>query len=321
MVAAPRAHASAPGKIILFGEHAVVYGQPSLSLAIGKRTHVEAEAGGAGVTVNGHPLDPAYHAYIVQALRLCGADGPVRLQTRSELPSASGVGSSAALSVATVAALLRLQGAPHDPARVAELAFRTEFETQGAASPNDTTVSTAGGGVLLAPKRSEAPGTQFLWELRRGEHAWAAHRVELPPLPLVVATTGRRAKTGDQVAKVRRFVEHSGFARDVVAEIGRITLEGVDALRAHDLKRVGHLMNRNHECLHTLGVDAPDLHRLVTAARNIRGAYGAKLTGAGGGGSLIALAEDPEAVRAALEALGSQALVVRPDPDGVRLEA
>lgn len=316
-----RAAASAPGKVILFGEHAVVYGEASLSLAINRRTRVQGEPRPDATTVNGYPLDTVHHGYIHQALRAGWQGGPLRLETHSDIPSASGVGSSAALSVATVAVLQRLRGEATDPRQVALGAFETEFETQGAASPNDTTVSSAGGGVLLAPRALDLPGVQPLWEIHRGERRWAAHRVRLPSLPLVVATCARKSRTSEQVAKVRRFVEHNAFGRDVVKEIGRITLEGLHALDRGDLRRVGQLMNRNHECLHTLGVDSPELARLIDAARKAPGTFGAKITGAGGGGSIVVLTEEPEEARRILEPLSLHAFVVQPDLHGVLIEA
>lgn len=297
--------ASAPGKIILFGEHAVVYGEPSLSLAIDRRMHVTGEATQGPTTVNGEALDPHHHAYIHQALQLV-AGGHVRLTTASELPSAGGVGSSAALSVAAVAVLLHLKRGTAPPLEdIARTAFEAEYATQGAASPNDTTVSTAGGAVLLSPTRL-AQG-RFLWRIERGERVWHAHGLDVPALPLVVANCGVRGRTAEQVAKVRRTVESDAGARDVVRAIGEITREGVQALAGHDLKRLGRLMNRNHEALHALGVDIPALARLVDAARKVPGTYGAKLTGAGGGGSMIALTERPDEVRRVLEGMGATA--------------
>jgi mevalonate kinase len=314
------ADASAPGKVILFGEHAVVYGEPSLSLALEKRTFVSGQPVGEAFTVNGFPLDSNFHSYIERAVKLHWKEGPLRLQTESQIPSGSGIGSSAALSVATVAVLLRLQaGGPVAPETIAAAAFQTEFETQGRASPNDTTVATAGGGVLMAPKRLEQDDVEFLWRIERGEQQWNAHRVKVPSLPLVIGVTGFKGKTSEQVAKVRRFVDRSAFARDVIKDIGRITLAGIEALRKGDLRTLGDLMNRNHEHLHTLGVDTPLLETLVQTARKVPGTLGAKLTGAGGGGSMVVLTENPDDVKSALERVGAQAFLAPASPDGVRL--
>jgi mevalonate kinase len=272
-------------------------------------------------TVNGFPLDPSYHSYIHQAIRLGWKLGPLRIQTESQIPSGSGIGSSAALSVAINAVLLRLQSKDAEVRLedIARAAFETEYETQGAASPNDTTVATAGGGVLLAPRRLEGADAQFLWRIERGERVWNAHRVRIPNLPLVVGNSGHKGHTSEQVAKVRRFVDKSSFARDTVREIGKLTMQGVEALRAGDLRTVGDLMNRNHGHLHTLGVDTPQLEKLVQAARRVPGTLGAKLTGAGGGGSMIALTESPKEVVQALERAGAHAFSVQASPTGVEV--
>lgn len=314
------ASADAPGKVILFGEHAVVYGEPSLSLALDRRTRVSGARVGDAFTVNGHPLDAAYHTYIQKAIQLHWREGPLRIQTDSDIPSGSGIGSSAALSVAVCAVVLRLsRPEPLPTEEIARAAFATEFEAQGSASPNDTTVASAGGGVLLAPQRLARDDAKFLWEVRRGERTWNAHAVRVPPLPLVVGNSGTKGRTADQVAKVRRFVDRSGFARDVLRSIGRLTLEGVDALRRGDLRAVGDLMNQNHAYLHTLGVDTPALERLAQAARRVPGTLGAKLTGAGGGGCIIALTENPEEVRAQLERAGARTFLVEASDRGVQV--
>ncbi len=313
------AEASAPGKVILFGEHAVVYGEPSLSLAIDQRTSVAGAAVGDEVTVNGRSLNPRWHRYILQAVERHW-EGPLRLQVESGVPSSSGMGSSAALSVATCAVLLRLASeAAVAPARVAEAAFDAERDAQGGASPNDTTVSTAGGGVLLAPR--EQDGLDVLWRIEREELAWVAHRVDVPKLPLVVAFTGRKGNTASMVAKVRRFVERNAFGRDVVAEIGGLVEKAVVALGDGDLAEVGRLMDRNHVLLHTLGVATPELTRLVDVARKVPGTHGAKLTGAGGGGSIVVLTEEPAEAAKALEQAGAEAFEVHASPKGVTVVA
>ena len=110
-------------------------------------------------------------------------------------------------------------------------------------------------------------------------------------------------------------VDRDPPAADMVREIGRITLDGLAALERRDLVEAGRLMDRDHVLLTELGVGHPMLDRLVAAARP--SSYGAKLTGAGGGGSIVALTDRPEETAEAIRAAGGKAFVVRPDPFGV----
>ncbi len=309
---------SAPGKVILFGEHAVVYGEPSLSFALDLRFQVEAELTSGTTRVNGEPLDERHHAYLIQALRLHWGDAPLDLRTRTTLPSASGVGSSAALSVAMVGALLALKaGANPAPEVVARGAFETERSTQGAASPNDTSVCTAGGAVTLA--RTRLDGTQPLWEITSEERTWFVQRIPLPKLNLVLGNSGVRARTGDVVARVREAVQKRAFVRRAITEIGEVTREGIEALRRADLRRVGELMDHNEDLLRRLGVETPPLRRLLDAAHAAPGTLGAKLTGKGAGGSILVLTDRPSDAVAALERAGAKPLVVVPTPRGLEV--
>ncbi|MCL2142945.1 MAG: mevalonate kinase, partial [Methanomassiliicoccaceae archaeon] len=124
--------------------------------------------------------------------------------------------------------------------------------------------------------------------------------------------------TGPLVEKVRRYREKCTFASDVVDEIGRTTLEGLDALRDGDLVRLGELMTHDHKLLSILGVSCSELNKLVNAS--LRYSYGAKLTGAGGGGSMIALTDRPEKVCEAITLHGGRPFVVRTGERGATFE-
>lgn len=314
-----RVRASAPGKFILFGEHAVVYGEPSLSLALDRRVTVSAQRRGGAISVNGATLNSYRHAYIEAALKSHWSGGGLRIRTRSRLPSASGLGSSAALSVATVAALMALEsGAPPKPSRVAKAAFEAELRVQGAASPNDTTASTHGQGVFLAPE-PEA-GLPRLWKIQRNQRTWIAHHVDAPPVSFVVAHSGQRGRTADQVALVKKRVDAGGDALKSIRRIGQITREGRKALQQNDLQRVGRLMDENHEHLARLGVETDRLAALVQASRKAPGTLGAKLTGAGGGGSMIVLTTSPPEAKRALERVQAPAWIINVGGGGLEVE-
>ncbi len=302
------ARASAPGKLILFGEHAVVFGEPALATAIDLRTEVYARPHEEWL-LNGTALD-ARAPYVQRAVTSEWKGGPLWLEVRSMIPVGCGLGSSAAVTVATLGALAA-STPPSEPEAIARRAFEVELAVQGRASPIDTTTATHGAAVLVLKEA----GKDLLWKIEKGDTRWFLHHCELPRMSLVVGNTGIAAATGPLVAGVRDKVERDPEAADAVREIGTITLEGLKALQARDLVRAGELMDRNHALLDRLGVSHPLLDRLVTAARPH--AFGAKLTGAGGGGSMFALTDEPDKVRAAIEAAGGKAFVVGTEPRGL----
>ncbi len=318
-----RAIASAPGKVILFGEHAVVYGHPAIAAVTDQRTVVEVDRCGDRFTVNGFRIHERYHSYLLKAVEeLWHEQDAVRIQTEGGVPSASGTGSSAALTVATVAALHRLQGAGTDPAdlaRVAQDAFLVERKTQGGGSPVDTSISTAGGAVAVAGK---PPGVgQPLWDVHWEDQSWHVERVPLPELDVVVGNSGVKGRTDAQVAKVRNAATKNVLVRDTLAEMGQVARDAVPLLAADDRVGLGALMDKAHACMHTIGVNHPAVQHLVDAVREAPGTYGAKITGAGGGGSMIALTDKPHRAATAIEDAGGTPYVVRLGGPGVQWDA
>ncbi len=307
---------SSPGKVILFGEHAVVYGEPAIALAVTRRfkMNVRPRDGGKGHLVDGHRMTVAHHSYFKYAVENYWDGGPLDITTDSEIPSSSGMGSSAALTTSLMGALVELSGGTIDDERerIARQSFATEYGVQGRASPTDTSTATMGKGVLLAKE----PKDGLLWHVERGGAEWYIHRVDVPQLNIVVGFTGIKGNTGELVAKVRRFWESNNFAKETVADIGNLTMEGVEALNAGNVERLGELMDRNHQMLSILGVNHPKLQRLVEAARPH--SYGAKMTGAGGGGSMIAITDEPERVAKAIEDAGGRPFIAEIGAPGLR---
>ncbi|MDD5502335.1 MAG: mevalonate kinase [Candidatus Thermoplasmatota archaeon] len=307
--------ASAPGKIILFGEHAVVYGEPCVSMAVNLRTKVSVQKSNYfESTVDGYSAYRQPH--IRTALGILWKDGPVEITTKSEIPSAAGMGSSAALVVASAAALTKLGGSEVFEEQIARTGFEVEYAVQGTASPNDTSVSSHGSAIMLCKNKRD--DLKFLWEIEKNGKRWFVHHCEFPDFNVVVGYTGARGRTSEQVAKVKNLVERYSFTRDVVKEIGQITEEGAKALAAGDLKKAGALMTKNHNLLAILGVDTPELQKLVNAA--LPTSYGAKITGAGGGGCMIALTENPDETAKAIESAGGKAYKVKLERRGVYVE-
>lgn len=303
--------ASAPGKLILFGEHAVVFGEPALSVAISLRTRVEASPSEM-TTINGRPLRRQEFPYVHAGIRRGGLEKPLSINVDSTIPKASGMGSSAAVTVGLLASLQALKGSL-DEEEVARNGFEVEHEVQGRASPLDTTTATHGGGILLLKEK----GDNFLWRIEKGGSVWNLHACSLPSMTLVVGSTGVEAATGPLVAGVKTLVDRREEAREAVTRIGEITLEGLKALRSGDLPVVGDLMRENHTLLNALGVGHPLLDTFVE--ESLPHSYGAKLTGAGGGGSMIALTDNPQRVAEAIQNIGGRAFVVSTERRGVEV--
>jgi len=306
------AHVRAPGKAILFGEHAVVYGEGAIAIALSMHFETRVRVSRSDTTrVDGRPMDRKHHGYFAEAVeRVWGDRGPLEISTTSSIPSSSGLGSSAALTVSTVGALRLLRGRLAQE-EVARDGFEVEYAVQGRASPTDTSASSHGRAIYIARE----PGEQLLWTIERPPARWCVHNLEFAPMNFVVGYTGKKGNTGELVERVRRGTEKSPEARAYIMEIGALVEDARGALRKGDAVRVGELMTRNHKLLEKLGVSSPDLERLIAAAAPH--ALGAKLTGAGGGGCMIALTTEPDACARAIDAAGGKAYRAQIDPDGV----
>lgn len=304
--------ASAPGKMILLGEHSVVYGKPAVALAIDRRI-VCTVSPSRELLVNGHRASGSIaHPHIRSVLKDNGAAN-VSVDAVTDIPTSSGLGSSAALSASFSLAVRRLFGRETDEESIAADAFNAEYTAQGRASPMDTSVCTHGGGVAL-----NCPIGRHIWSFSRGGNSWDVTEVEVPKMTFVVGYTGIHAPTGPIVERVRKYKERNRFASDVIDEIGTVTLDGVQAMARNDTEALGRIMTQNHKLLSILGVSCDQLNKLVNAS--LPYSYGAKLTGSGGGGSMIALTDRPEQVCEAIAVRGGVPMVVHTGEPGVRIE-
>jgi mevalonate kinase len=305
--------AQAPGKCIVFGEHAVVHGAPELLFAIDLSTQVVVRSAPRWV-LNGDPSAAERHPYFRSVIQSPWAGAqPVDVRAVSRIPRGAGLGSSAALSAALTCALSSTTGGVDRPA-LAQRSFDVERGAQGVGSPGDTSAAVAGGFLTV---NGEAIG-ESLWTVRDGDRTWNVRRVADPGWVWVVAHTGIPRATGDAVRAVgARLARPDGPT--LLAEFARVATEGTRAVAAGDRKTVAELMVRNHELLREVGVSHPRLEALIEAARPA--AEGAKLTGAGAGGSIVALPRqgaETELVRRLARA-GGLPFVVRPAPEGASL--
>lgn len=291
---------SAPGKIYLFGEHAVVYGEPAIACAVELRTHVCARKSDAikiCSDIGKTALDFDVHPYVSSAIKKMGSPD-VSIEITSDIPVGSGLGSSAAVTIATLAAINIEFGLGFENGELARMGHEIEKEVQGAASPTDTFVSTFGG-VVEIPSRK---------------------RLELLDCGIVIGNTNKGAspkKTAKLVQQVARLKEQYPDAiNPIIKTIGSFAKQGEALVSEKNYSSLGRLMNVNHGLLDALGVCTMELSALVYAARSA-GAYGAKLTGAGGGGCMVALSDSPQEVAKAIEKAGGQAIITSFTSEGV----
>jgi mevalonate kinase len=301
--------ATAPGKIILTGEHAVVYGRPAIAVPVWQvqATAVIGDAPtGKGCTISAP--DVGLHLRLAEstdeqplvlvtrlALRQLGVqpNPDWQISVHSTIPIASGLGSGAALSAALVRAIYRHLDQPIDPAQVSALVYESERHYHGTPSGIDNTVIAYGQPVWFV--KGESP------------------QVFMPrrSFTLVIANSGIRAPTKAAVGDVRRaWQADPAHYEALFDQIGALVYATRQAIMQADWPRLGQLFDQNQALLAQLGVSSPALEKLIGAARTA-GALGAKLSGGGRGGNIIALAEadTQAAIQQALLAAGAQAVI------------
>jgi len=301
--------ATAPGKIILVGEHAVVYGRPAIAAPVWQcvaTATIRAAAPGAGCTL--HAQDTGQQLRLDEgsveeplllvarlALAQLGLDRPDwQIDLHSDIPMASGLGSGAALSTALVRAIFRQAGSEVDPATLSALVYESERFYHGTPSGIDNTVVAYGQPIWFVKDAAFQP-----------VHPGCA-------LTLVIADSGVRSPTKETVGDVRTaWLRDPARYEAIFDAIGETVVQARLAMERGDLPGLGVLLDANQGWLEELAVSSVLLRRLIDVAR-AAGALGAKLSGGGRGGNVIALVEpaavDP--VCAALRAAGAARVLV-----------
>ena len=349
--------ASAPGKCILFGEHAVVYGQPAVAVAIDQRMSVSLELN-SDWRIDGMSFHPERHPHVEALRQRLWDSGPaLSIKIMGDIPPASGLGSSAALSVAASAALRCARGRqirdddwaegwtaarPNnvydgpwpttkgdsadfgtkavDEDECAILTHAVEAYAQGGrASPMDSSTCAHGGCIVLSDKIEEE--LNWLYSRKLNDVSWEVHSVDLVNIEdvwLVIGSTGIHAPTSQQVAKVADMLENQPDKMREIETIGIVARRGIAALMRGDMESVGRAMSENHLLLRSLGVSCPELEALISAAAPT--SLGVKLTGAGGGGCMIALTRDPKTTSEAIELAGGRTLISKLASSGMKVD-
>ncbi len=298
----PAFSASAPGKVILIGEHAVVYGRPAIAVPV---TQVRAKAIvvaeprsprgmvrilapdiGLETTLEKLPENSPFAVVIHKASAILGIDHipACSLQITSSIPIAGGMGSGAAVSVAVLRALSASIGHPLSDEQISEIVYEAEKIYHGTPSGIDNTVITYNRPVFfMKGKPIEILAVK-------------------KPFTLVIADTGVKSPTAVAVGDVRQAWEADRQHYEQLFDaVGAVAVSARKAIRAGAIEKLGPLMDENHRLLQEMGVSSPELDMLVRAASST-GAMGAKLSGAGRGGSMIALVE-PDTSNAVITAL------------------
>jgi mevalonate kinase len=309
--------ATAPGKIILFGEHAVVYNRPALAVPV-FQVYVEVEvldSSANGVWIHAPIIDlhaelaslPPDHPIGSVILKLFSTlgipspsgrgvrgEGGIEIRISSTIPVASGLGSGAAVSAALLRALSSFLSHPLPNQHINDLVFEIEKFYHGTPSGIDNTVITYAMPVYFTKNK---PIETF--------HAGK-------PFTIVIGDTGIPAPTKESVGDVRRlWLRNSYYYEDIFDEIAQISLIARRSIESGKPELLGELMDHNHEFLQRLTVSSPELDKLVTAARDA-GALGAKLSGGGRGGNMIALVNQAQAesVAEALMSAGAKRTII-----------
>jgi len=292
---------SASAKIILFGEHAVVYGVPAIAVPVPQlRAYVTVQVFQGNFclvaedTQENLTLDNADHPLVRAVVMACSAfqvDLPdVFLKLKSDIPMASGLGSGAAVSTALIRYVLGYYALLNDYTKINKLVYDIEKAYHGTPSGIDNTVIVYEKPIYFI--KDQKPQILNITK----------------PLYFVIADTGIPASTKTTVASVHSLYEKDTHkTQNILNNINIIVQQAQKAIESGDAPQIGRLMLQNHTELQKLGVSIPQLNHLVQAAITA-GAYGAKLSGGGGGGNMIAITsqENQEIISQALIAAGAK---------------
>lgn len=295
----------APGKLMLLGEHAVVYGYPCIVTTVNKYLTVTLSESNENVDIFLTPdvSDQRFLIHTVETFRTkYSVENRVKISTKSELKS-YGFGSSAATVIATLKALSRFYNKNLGDQEFFSLGLQIVTSIQGKASGFDLAAALYGGTLYFNGKTKEVI------------------RLDATHIPLLVVYSGTKGNTVSLIAHVE--AKRQNYQKGVDAIFGgieKLVLEAKSAIEGSNWKRLGTMMNYNQNYLEDLGVSTPILNELVRVS--LRGnAYGAKLSGAGGGDCVIVLVspENKKLLEVQLEQAGGEIVPVILGVEGARI--
>ena len=292
-----------PGKAILLGEHSVVYGRHAIAVPVPLNIRVKIEDADDGVLLMIPSWGVEYYldkkpeerqsfekpaALILEKMNLSNVG--MKIEVFSDVPRGMGLGGSAVLAVSIIKALNHHYKMGLSEQEINEMAYESEKIAHGNPSGIDNTIATYGYPLIY----------------RKGEKTLKERLQIKESLDLVLAFSKSEGLTAKTVAHVRtQWKSNQEMYEGVFDDIDAIVLNGIQAIQDNDLKQLGELMNFNQGLLNTLQVSTPELERMIYIARDA-GAFGAKLTGGGGGGAMIAVSDNPEEIIEAFDNEGFQ---------------
>jgi mevalonate kinase len=317
--------ASAPGKLMLFGEHAVVHGFPCIVTAVDQRLYVTVKKNGVdmfhleapdlGLSAYTKRIEDLGRKDLPKAVRFVEMlykrflenhpqDRGIVVTTKSDFLSTFGFGSSSAVTVAFAKALTKLYGVELSKKELFDLCYRVVIDVQGVGSGFDLAAAIWGGTLYYVSP------------------AKVVEKMKIDDLPLIVGYTGIKADTPTIVRIVGGKLERNRYEiMKLFEDVEEVVEEAKKSINKQDWKKVGRLMNRNQAMLQKLEVSSEELDRLNRVVVE-GGALGAKLSGAGGGDCMVAVVEknDRVEVENSIDKAGGEVMKVKLNASGVRIE-
>ena len=315
--------ASAPGKCILFGEHAVVHGYPALAIAIDILSYCkisESEQVGIVLILKNYDYSfnfsdindlcnqiPPKFSQIAVCLNLISKKynlsiNNIKIEIQSDLWTESGLGSSASSSIALVGALNDYYKLNLKIKDISSLAYEMEKKVHGKPSGIDNTTCSQGGLILF--KNHEFQRFDFLKQFQ-----------------ILIIYTGITHNTKEAITNVKEFcIKEPKLSLELFTKIRTITEKGLKELKQGNMVEIGNLMNKNHQILIKIGLSTPDIEKITQISRS-NNAYGSKLTGAGKGGCVISIGKlsDLQIIQKKMKKLGYPSIITSINNKGVSI--